>query len=98
MPAYELRMSDWSSDVCSSDPIRPKRALLIRRHIPPLAPLLEEERHAGRRALVADRARPVGMHRPRAGPALAADDDPVNARAGAFVFPHNAPVFIGAAV
>src|SRR5580698_9258422 len=30
----------------------------------PLAPLLEEERHAGGAALVADRAHPVGVHGP----------------------------------
>jgi hypothetical protein len=29
--------------------------------------------------LVADRERPLGLHRPRAGAGLAADDGPVNA-------------------
>src|SRR3546814_10747371 len=29
--AYEMRISDWSSDVCSSD--LPERGLLVRRHL-----------------------------------------------------------------
>ena len=46
----------------------------------PLSPLFEEERHPGGGALVADRPRPGGMHRPRARPAFAADDHPMDAR------------------
>jgi hypothetical protein len=34
----------------------------------PLAPLLEEERHAGRLALIAQRSRPIGMHGRALGP------------------------------
>jgi hypothetical protein len=41
--------------------------------------LLEEERDAGRRALVADRADPRGVHRPAPRAALAAHDDPADA-------------------
>src|SRR3546814_14451023 len=40
--AYEMRISDWSSDVCSSDLIgvrhRPRRPLHRRLHHPPLRP------------------------------------------------------------
>jgi hypothetical protein len=43
----------------------------------PTTPLLEQERDAGGGALVAQRSRPVGVHRPRA--VLAAGDDPVDA-------------------
>src|SRR4051812_24188991 len=42
-----------------------------------LAPLLHEEGRSGRNALVAQRARPIRMHRARILAALAADDDPV---------------------
>src|SRR6516162_8755705 len=47
---------------------------------PPLAPLLEKERHASGQALRAYPARPIGMHRTDgvAWSALAADDHPVN--------------------
>ena len=44
------------------------------------APLLEEERHGLLLALVADRERPLGLHRPRAGSGLAPDDGPVDVR------------------
>src|SRR5574337_910023 len=47
----------------------------------PLPPLLEVERHAGRGALVAQRAPPVGVYRPRVRSAFAAADDPVDAEA-----------------
>jgi hypothetical protein len=46
---------------------------------PPLSPLLEKERHAGDQALIAYPARPIGMHGPRSGAALTADDHPVDA-------------------
>jgi hypothetical protein len=48
--------------------------VLLRRQ--PVAPLLEEERHAEFLALIAQRTRPLRVHRPRAGAALAADDHP----------------------
>ena len=44
----------------------------------PLAPLFEQKRDAGGGALVAQRARPIRIHRPRAMPAFAADDHPVD--------------------
>ena len=42
------------------------------------APLLEEERHRLSDALVAERERPLGLHRPRAGSGFAADNGPVD--------------------
>src|SRR4051812_10816963 len=48
------------------------------RVVRPLTMLLEEIRHACRLALVAERARPGRVHRPRAGSALAATNDPIN--------------------
>lgn len=41
------------------------------------APLLEVESHARGLALIAQAARPIGVHGPRVGAALAADDDPM---------------------
>lgn len=46
----------------------------------PLAPLLEQEGHAGRIALVAQAACPAGMHSSRARADLATDDYPVQCR------------------
>lgn len=43
------------------------------------APLLKEERHAGRRALIAHLRHPPNVQRTRARPGLAAQDDPVDA-------------------
>src|SRR3954471_256604 len=43
------------------------------------APLLEEERHIDFPTLIADRANPVGLHRPGPRPALAAEDHPADA-------------------
>ena len=45
-----------------------------------LAPLLEEQRDAGGRALRTQRAEPVGIGRPRPRSALAAGDDPAQSR------------------
>jgi hypothetical protein len=44
----------------------------------PLAPVLEEERHAGHLALIAQRSRPIGMHGTSVGTALTAIDDPTD--------------------
>jgi hypothetical protein len=46
----------------------------------PLAVLLVEIRHSRRRALIAQGPEPVGMSRSRRAPALAAGNDPVDAR------------------
>src|SRR3989337_426216 len=46
------------------------------------APLLEEERHTGRLAPVADASYPIRRHRPGTRPALAAYDDPREATPG----------------
>src|SRR6185312_3897766 len=43
----------------------------------PLPPLLEEERHVGSGALVAQASRPIWMHRPCTGATLPAGDNPV---------------------
>jgi hypothetical protein len=51
-------------------------------HRGPLAPLFHEERDAGGGALVAESAGPVRVHRAGARAALAAGDDPVDARPG----------------
>ena len=51
--------------------------IAISRYRDKLPPLLEQEWHAGGFALVAQISRPIGMHRPCAGPTLAASDDPV---------------------
>src|SRR3546814_10362251 len=51
----------------------------------PLAPLLEQERHPGRRALVAQGARPVRVHRPGARAGLAASDYPVETELASIV-------------
>src|SRR5262245_16319298 len=42
------------------------------------APLLEEERHLGSFALIANVEHPFLAHRPGAGPRFATDDDPVD--------------------
>src|SRR5690606_2915275 len=44
----------------------------------PFSPLLEEEWHLSRFALVPDRPHPIRVHRPSTGAALAANDDPVD--------------------
>src|SRR5712671_636724 len=46
---------------------------------PEPAPLLEKERYFGILALVPDGSRPIGMHRPRAGAAFAANNHPIDA-------------------
>ena len=46
----------------------------------PFPPLLEEERHTRRLALVAQVPRPIGVHGPGLRAALAADNDPVEVR------------------
>src|SRR5581483_1751507 len=46
----------------------------------PIAPLFEEERNTRRRALVSERAEPIGMRGPRARPALSAGDHPTEPR------------------
>lgn len=56
-----------------------------------LAPLLEKIRHPGPGALVAQRAEPVGMGRPRAGAGFAATDYPIEAGA---LYPQLLPVAI----
>src|SRR3990172_9237210 len=45
---------------------------------PPFTPLFKKERHASRLALIADRAYPIRVHRPRLRAALAANEEPVN--------------------
>src|SRR3546814_17064138 len=61
MTAYELRISDWSSDVCSSDLRRTLRRGRLRRHEDPLPPRRLARRHRG----AGDRA-PARWHRARA--------------------------------
>src|SRR5690606_3196700 len=46
--------------------------------VDPLAPLLEQERHAGSGALVAQRPHPVRVHRASVRAALTTGDDPVD--------------------
>src|SRR5206468_1039867 len=46
--------------------------------LPNAAPLLEEEGDSGSRALLPDFANPLGLHRTGTGPALAANDHPVD--------------------
>ena len=52
----------------------------------PLAPLLEQERGASRRALVAQTADPIGVHRARVRAALAADYHPIDLAHYRYVF------------
>uniref|UniRef100_A4WPM2 Uncharacterized protein n=1 Tax=Cereibacter sphaeroides (strain ATCC 17025 / ATH 2.4.3) TaxID=349102 RepID=A4WPM2_CERS5 len=57
------------------------RHLLRVRLVGPLAPLLEQERHARGLRLIAQGSHPIRVHRPRVAPALAPDDDPVESGA-----------------
>src|SRR3546814_1553453 len=68
MTAYELRISDWSSDVCSSGLAEPGEiALAVRR---PAAPgrgrhQRDEQQRCHQQALDGDEQQAVGMERPR---------------------------------
>src|SRR3546814_4804634 len=69
--AYEMRISDWSSDVCSSDLIGPRteqRGLSARTHRSGPAAYRPSRRHAARmargwRRSYAERRRSTGWHR-----------------------------------
>src|SRR3546814_3626780 len=68
--AYEMRISDWSSDVCSSDLVQhdsPKRLLVLRDH------QRERSARAGR-FLQPGARRAVGRHRHREGKGIQAGD------------------------
>jgi hypothetical protein len=78
--AVEQRASGFLAHPHGSSVAKILRCAAVRPSRQALAPLLEEERHAGGMALVAQRSRPIRMHGPRAWPTLPAADHPVELR------------------